>query len=169
MIAEGLELTVGPGIENPVPTVGVRRLGLVLGHVPRGLDLGDQRIFVLVGRVLGLETLELEVGRELFRVPVPVRGNDVVIPVLLDELLQVSAVGGGRVGDVVVREPSLQFRLVPLVVSCRTIPSACVSENRRRHGSSVGQELAPLDTIASRAEPSGPRRAMGRGCTYRLW
>lgn len=50
-------------------------------------------------------------------VPVLVRRDDVVIPVVADGLLEEGAIGGSRVGNVVVRQPPLELSLVPLVVS----------------------------------------------------
>jgi len=107
VVAKRLKLAVGPAIQNPVPDTAVGGLGFVLGFVPRALDLRDQRVLALGGRILGLEALELEVGRELLCVPILVRGDDVVVPVLLDNLLQIAAVRGRRVRDIVIRQPSL--------------------------------------------------------------
>jgi hypothetical protein len=43
-VAESLELTVGPGIEDPVLDSDPALLSLVAGLIPRSLDLGNQRI-----------------------------------------------------------------------------------------------------------------------------
>jgi UDP:flavonoid glycosyltransferase YjiC (YdhE family) len=40
------------------------------------------------------------------------------IPVGLDQVLQVAAVGRAGVGDIMVREPSLELRFMPSVVDC---------------------------------------------------
>ena len=42
--------------------------------------------------------------------------DDIRIPARLDELFQIPAVCRGRIWDIMVREPSLELRLMPLVV-----------------------------------------------------
>jgi len=83
MVAERLELTIGPAIQNPVLDTGPGILSLVLSLVPNTLDLVDQSILVVHSALLGLNALQLQVCRELVRVPVLVRFDDVAIPVLL--------------------------------------------------------------------------------------
>ncbi len=41
---------------------------------------------------------------------------DFLIPVILDQGFQVFAIGWCRVWDIMIREPALQFSLMPLVV-----------------------------------------------------
>ena len=102
VVTEGLELAFGPSVEDPVSNVAVGSLGLVLGLIPSGLNLSYQGILALFGRVLGLKTLELEVGGQLLGVPVLIRCDDVAVPVLLDELLEITAVRRSRIRDIVV-------------------------------------------------------------------
>ncbi len=116
VVTEGLELAVGPGVQDPVSNIGPGLLGLILSLIPNGMDLRNQRILVLLGRLGGISPLQLEIGQELVRIPFAIWRHDVGIPVLLDQLLEVSAIGGGRVGNVVIGEPALQLRFVPLVV-----------------------------------------------------
>jgi len=84
--------------------------------LPRALDLLDQAVLVLLGALLDLLATRGEVRLQLVGVPAVVRTSDVVIPVLLDEILQVLTVGGSGERDVVVGEPSLELSLMPLVV-----------------------------------------------------
>lgn len=120
MITESLELAIGPSIEDPILDARPRRLALVLSLVPNVLHLLDQRVLAGGGRILGLNALELQVLLKLGGVPAAVGGDDIGIPVLLDELLQLLAVGGRGIRHVVVRKPSLQLGLMPLVVCCET-------------------------------------------------
>lgn len=118
LVTESLEGAISPGIKDPVLGVAQGTLGLVFGLVPAGRDLGDKRVLGLGSGLLGLNAAGFEVGREAVSVPVLVGRHGVGIPVLLDDLLEILAVSGGGVWDVVVRQPSLQLRLVPLVVGC---------------------------------------------------
>lgn len=126
VVKEGLELAVGPGVQNPVPDTGVGILGLVLGLVPNILDLGNQGVLVCLGGILNLDTLLLEVAIQLVCVPLLVRADGVVLPILLDQLLEILAVGGSGISNVVVGEPALELSLVPLVVSWLIHVSALV-------------------------------------------
>ena len=112
LVAEGLELAVGPGVEDPALDVAPGLLRLVLGLVPRVLDLGDEALL----RVVDIAANGLEVVAQVGGVPVLVGGHDVAVPVLADQGLEVAARGGRRVGDVVVGEPALELSLVPFVV-----------------------------------------------------
>jgi hypothetical protein len=91
--------------------------------VPCVLNLGKEAILVLLGALLHLLTSGGQVAGELARSPAAVRLGDVVLPVLLDEVGQVLAVGRGSVWHIVVGEPALELSLVPLVVSCAASPS----------------------------------------------
>lgn len=62
MVAESLELAVGPAVEHPVLGAEPSVLGLVLGLVPQTLDLREERILGSSGTVLGLDALLLQVG-----------------------------------------------------------------------------------------------------------
>ncbi len=46
------------------------------------------------------------------------RSLDLGLPVALDEILEILAIGWSRVWDVVIREPTLKFGFVPFVVGC---------------------------------------------------
>jgi len=50
--------------------------------------------------------------------PFVVGCGNLAVPIRLDQVLEIFAVCGGRIGDVVVREPTLKLRLVPFVVYC---------------------------------------------------
>lgn len=117
MIAKGLELALCPGVENPILDVEVGILGLVLSLVPRSCNLGDECVLARLCRVLDIDTLLLQIARQLVVVPVLVGADGIVFPVGLDEFLKILAVGRGGVGDVMVGEPALELGLMPLVVS----------------------------------------------------
>lgn len=117
-IAKGQELAVRPRVQDPVLDAEPAILGLILGLVPGVLDLGDEGIAGSLGRLLGLDALVLQVAGELLRVPLPVGRHDVRVPVRFHELLELLAVGGSRVGDVVVGKPPLELGFVPFVVCC---------------------------------------------------
>lgn len=68
-IAEGLELAVGPAVQNPVLDIGPGGLSLVLRLVPVALHLADERIAAGLGGILGLDTLLLEIAIKLGSVP----------------------------------------------------------------------------------------------------
>jgi len=44
------------------------------------------------------------------------RVNNMLLPVVFDQILKVFSISGSRVGDFVVGEPALEFSFVPLVV-----------------------------------------------------
>lgn len=102
VVAERLELAVGPRIQNPVLRIDKRVLGLVFGLSPDRLDLRDQLILVLLSVVLRFDALELEVRSKLVYVPAVVRLDNMVVPVLLDAIVQVLAVCRRWVRDVVI-------------------------------------------------------------------
>lgn len=118
LVGKSLKLAVRPAIEDPILGGSPGGLSLVLRLVPRVLYLGDERIFAGLGTFLSLDTLLLQISTELVRIPVLVGRDSVVLPVLLEQVLEVLAVGGSRVRDVVVRQPALKLCLVPLVVCC---------------------------------------------------
>lgn len=116
-VAESFELALGPGVHNPVLHASPCRLGLLLSLVPVGLDLRDEGLRACLGGLLGLDTLLPKIVAESLGVPLGVRTDNVGIPVLLDKLLEVLPIGRSWVRDIVVREPTLEFGLMPLVVS----------------------------------------------------
>ncbi|KAG9859269.1 hypothetical protein KCU68_g188, partial [Aureobasidium melanogenum] len=99
--------------------VGVR--GLVGSLTPVRLDLADEAVLVLLSTLLDLLARACDVVLELLGVPSVVGLSNLVVPVVLDQINEVLAVGRGRVGNIVVREPSLQLGLMPLVVSCNCV------------------------------------------------
>jgi hypothetical protein len=119
-------------VEDPVRHARVGVVDAVGRVLPVGLDLAEQRVLVLLGALLDLLALAGEVVRQLVGIPLvwvkqsistrlsryydeslTVGLDDVVLPVGLDLVEQVLAVSGRGVGDVVVRQPALQLRLVP--------------------------------------------------------
>jgi hypothetical protein len=104
-------------VEQPVSAVAVGLVGLVGGLVPCVLNLRDQALGVLLGALLDLLASGSQVVGELTGTPAAVGLGDVVLPVLLNEVGQVLAVGRSRVGHAVVGEPTLKLSLMPLVVS----------------------------------------------------
>ncbi len=115
-ITKRLKLAIRPGIQDPVLHVDPRMLGLILRLIPRVSDAGDEGIPGVFCRSLGLDTLLLQVAEQVLGTPGLVGLDGVGAPLLLNERLEVLAVGWGGAGDSVVGEPALQLRLVPLVV-----------------------------------------------------
>lgn len=88
--------------------------------MPVRLDLADKAVLVLLSALLDLLARACDVVLELLGVPSVVGLGNLVVPVVLDKVDEVLAVGRGGIGDIVVREPSLQLGLMPLVVSCKS-------------------------------------------------
>lgn len=84
--------------------------------MPIALNLAGKALGVLLRALLDLLPLRGQVVGELLRIPLVVGLGDVILPVGLDEVLEILTVSGGGVGDVVVGEPSLELSLVPFVV-----------------------------------------------------
>ena len=105
-------------VKDPVldTTIGLGRR--VLGLGPVLLDLLSKALGILLSALLCLLALESEVLLEGVGIPAGVGSHNLVVPVGLDSRLEVLAVRGTGVGDVVVAEPALKLRLVPLVVDC---------------------------------------------------
>lgn len=116
LLSKGHELAVGPGVPGPVAHVARLLDDIVVGLVPACLGLVDQLSNSLLRGVLDSLSLGLEVVEQLGGIPLVVGLNNVVVPVLLDEVLDVLAVSGGRIRDAVVGEPTLELSLMPLVV-----------------------------------------------------
>jgi hypothetical protein len=110
-------------VEDPASGVAVGLVGLVGSLVPCVLDLGKKAVLVLLGALLDLLASGGQVARELAGGPAVVGLGDIVVPVLLDEVGKILAVGRGGVWDIVVGKPALKLSLVPLVVSCAASPS----------------------------------------------
>ncbi len=118
-IGKGLQVTIRPSIQDPVLNVGPCGLTLVLSFIPAGLDLRKKGVSVRLGGILGLDALGLQIGLQLVGIPCFVRSDRILIPVLLDQILEILSIGGCGVRDIMIREPSLELGLMPLVVSCR--------------------------------------------------
>lgn len=116
LLGWGISLHTGPAIKDPMFNTVPSFLCLVFSLVPAALDLSDQAIFVVLCRFLNLETFLLNVRLELRGVPFVVWGDNVALPVLLDKIFEKFAVSRGWVGDVIIREPSLELGFVPVVV-----------------------------------------------------
>lgn len=76
----------------------------------------NKTVLVLLGALLDLLALRCDVALQLVGVPLVVWLYNIVLPVLLNQILQVLAVCRCWVWDVVVREPTLELSLVPLVI-----------------------------------------------------
>ena len=155
MITEGLELALGPRVQNPVLHAKPGVVSLVLRLIPDTLNLVDERVLGGTSRVLGLDTLLLQVVGELDSIPLLVGSDHLVIPVGLDELLKLLAVGRCRVGDVVVRKPSLELSLVPLVVSCegkRRLAGCQVENCEAGLRTSIGKPRAAVDSVGHKGQ-----------------
>jgi hypothetical protein len=91
--------------------------------VPCILNLGKEAVLVLLGTLLDLLAGGGQVAGELTGGPAAVGLSDIAVPVLLDEVGKILAVGRSSVGDAMVGKPALKLSLVPLVVSCAASPS----------------------------------------------
>jgi hypothetical protein len=105
-------------IENPAGGVAIGLVSLVGSLVPCALNLGKEAVLVLLGTLLDLLAGGGQVAGELARGPAAVGLGDIVVPVLLNEVGKILAVGRVGEGDAVVGEPTLKLSFVPLVVSC---------------------------------------------------
>lgn len=164
LVAESLELALGPRVQDPVLDVEVGILSLVTSLVPFALNLRDQRVLVGLGGGLGLDALSLQILLQGVCVPRVVGRDDVVVPVVLDQLLEVLAVGGSGVGDIVVGKPALELGLVPLVVGCvvpcyAMIPERAVWEYLDLPALE-NQELATAPWAARAVRTAGRKRIM---------
>jgi hypothetical protein len=105
-------------VEDPVLNVAVSLVGRVLSLVPVGLDLLGEALRIVLGALLCLLAASGQVVGEGLGIPRCVGVDNLVIPVVGDGLLKVLTIRRTRVRDVVVRQPALELRLVPLVVDC---------------------------------------------------
>ena len=95
-------ILTSPAIKNPVFHVRPSVLSLVFSLIPVVLDLSNQTILTGSSGVFGLDTLLLQVRLKLGRVPVIIWRSDLGLPVILDEVLEIVAISGCRVRDIVV-------------------------------------------------------------------
>lgn len=103
-------------VENPVLDIGVALVGGLLSLRPCSLNLLNQRFGVLLGALLNFLALEGQIVVQSLSIPAIVRRNNLVVPVVLDQVLKILTVGGGGIRNVVIGQPTLKLRLVPLVV-----------------------------------------------------
>lgn len=82
--------------------------GGVGGLLPVGLHLSNQAVLALLSALLDLMTLRREVAVELVGVPAIVGLDNIVLPIALNQVLEVFAVGWSGVWNVVVRKPSVK-------------------------------------------------------------
>lgn len=80
--------------------------------------MSEKAVGVLLGTLLDLLTLGRNVGLQLVGIPAVVWSGHLVLPVVLDKVYKILTVGCSGEGDIVIREPSFELSLVPLVVSC---------------------------------------------------
>lgn len=118
LVAESLQLALSPSVENPILDTRPSSVGVLFGLVPVSADLLHQVVLGSLGLGLRLPAFGLEEGAQFSGIPAAVRGDDVVVPVLLHKGFQVLAVCGSGVRDGVVREPAFELGLMPLVVYC---------------------------------------------------
>lgn len=102
VITERLELAVGPRVKDPVLDIDKRILDIVFSLGPGGLNLGDELVPVLLSVVLDLNALLLQICSKLVGIPAVVGLDNIVIPVLLDAVMQVLAVCRRWIRDVVI-------------------------------------------------------------------
>lgn len=101
--------------------------------MPGILHLDHEAVLVLLSALLDLLAGGAQVVGQLGGVPAVVGLDDIVLPILLDKIGEILAVGRSRVGDVVVGKPALKLSLMPLVVSCSASPSVRMCFNAERH------------------------------------
>jgi hypothetical protein len=105
---------------------------VLLGLIPVRANLANEAVLGSLGLGLGLLALGLEESAQLSRVPAVVGCDNVVIPVLLDKVLKILAVGRGGIWDRVVSKPALQLSLMPFVVGYITMLALLRKTGRRR-------------------------------------
>ena len=91
---------------------------MIASLVPGALNLAEETICVLLRAFLDFFALRSEVVLKLVGIPLVVRLRDVVLPVVLNKVLEVFAVSRCWIRNVMIREPSLKLGFVPLVVCC---------------------------------------------------
>lgn len=101
--------------------------------VPVVLDLAKKTVLALFGTFLNLLSLRSNVGIQLRGVPAVVWLGDLVLPVGLNKINKLLAVGRSRERNIVVREPSLKLSLVPFIVGC-DMKRQCLELHRLNEG-----------------------------------
>jgi hypothetical protein len=117
LVAESLELRFSPAgfsqyevkrgrsysrIEDPFSDVAIRVVDGVLGILPSALELGNKGVLILLGALLDRCSGRHQILVNLIRIPAVVWGDDFVIPVVFDQVLQVFPVSWSWVRNVVV-------------------------------------------------------------------
>jgi hypothetical protein len=102
LVGESLQLAFGPSIENPILDIIPGLIGILFSFVPVVLDLLDKAVLGRFDVSLGLFALVLQVLAKLDGVPAVVRSYNIVVPILSHQILEILAIGGGWVGNVVV-------------------------------------------------------------------
>lgn len=84
--------------------------------MPITLDRGHQTVLALVGTFSGLIAPIGQILLKSIDIPVRVGSRDLGIPILLDDLLEILTVGGTRIRDVMIGQPTLKFSLMPFII-----------------------------------------------------
>lgn len=133
-VKESLQLAISPPVANvsicyqtslesnlrvkdPVLDIPKALLDGRLRLLPVLFDGVDEPVLVVNSLLLYLNTLLLEIVLKLRWLPLLIRAVDLALPILLHQLLKVVLLSGGRVLNVVIREPCLQLSLAPSAVS----------------------------------------------------
>ena len=104
-------------IEDPILHVIVSARRRVRRLSPIAFYLIDKTGFVRFCGFLRISTLGLEVGLKLRSLPIGVGRRNFIVPAALDQIFQIGTVCGSWIWDIVIREPSFELSLMPLVVS----------------------------------------------------
>jgi len=139
-IQESFELTLGPAtptssqqtkskketidsrIENPALDTLPGSLGSLICLVPARLNLLDKPVLILLLLFIQLGPNIAEIALELCSIPSLVVIDDPRPPVVLHDLLQIIAVRGFRVGDIVIAKPAFELCFMPFVVGYSLTP-----------------------------------------------
>lgn len=161
LVGKLLQLAVGPGIENPILDVGPGILSLVLGLIPAVGNRGEESVAVALSTLLDVDALLLEVGAQLLGIPLLVGRDGILIPVLLDQVLEVLAVGGGGVGDVVVAGSPWLAACISEGVLCVTGLTKASAQSRFRATCCTLRDVSKSTRLPS-LSPRRIRDARGR-------
>ena len=80
-------------IKDPILHALVRRLGRLLGLMPSRLDLLNEPVFVRFPLLVDLDTGPAEIALEPRGIPAIVGVDDIIVPIFVDNPLEVLAVG----------------------------------------------------------------------------
>ena len=121
-------------IKNPVSDIGIRIGHRIRSVCPRGLDLSKKRILARSGTVLCFYAFSFKVALQLWSLPCIIWRHDLVVPILLDEVLKIFAVGWSRERDVVILQPTFQFRFMPTIIDLITLSTETSKDNKKMEG-----------------------------------